>query len=439
MKKQPRFAVLLPILLLLFALVLQRGDSRWTAAKIEQSARLSFDEEDFSQTIDLLTEARARGALSPSGAVLLGEAWWRRGERERALTVWESLTNGEQASAALFLRLAEAYQSQGQDSAVERSLIRGADLFPNEVEIHFALALWQLSESPALALPALNTARRLDPAPGARYDTLFAALAEALAVDDLAYQRVVAGRALAALGNWPLAERAFTRAAQANPNYAEAWAWLGEARRQNRSELAWPAFQRALTLAPADAAVQARAGLYWQAQGDFSQAAEFFQRAAALEPENATWQMALGETSFLAGNLPLAYGYYRAATELAPRNAEAWRALAIFCAVTETDLRDSGLPAALNAVSLAAEDWRNPDALGRVLLALGNSESARRMFVRAAELAPAEAAPQFHLGLLFFSAGDSAQARPYFAQAAALDPAGSIGAAARRVLERYFP
>ncbi|GAB4501755.1 MAG: hypothetical protein Fur0035_12990 [Anaerolineales bacterium] len=439
MKKQPRFAVLFLILLLLSALALARQDLFWNAEKVERAAQLSFDEQDFPAAIRLLSEARARGRLSPAGALLLGEAWWRAGERAQALTLWESFGSGGQASAGLFLRLAQAYQSQGQDSAAGRRLIRGAELFPDDAEMQFALALWQLSESPALARPALAAARRLDPAPAARYEIVAAALNEALAVDDLAYQRVVGGRALAALGNWPLAERAFTRAAQANPNYAEAWAWLGEARRQNHSELAWPAHLRALALAPADASVQARAGLFWQAQGNFARALEFFRRAAALEPENVTWRMALGEVNFLAGDLSQAYGEYRAVAALAPRNAEAWRALAVFCVATETDLRESGLPAALNAVSLAPQDWRNPDTLGRVLLTLGNNESARRMFLRAAELAPAEAAPLFHLGVLFFNTGDLAQARSYFEQAAALDPAGASGNAARRVLERYFP
>lgn len=437
MKKTPRSAVLLLILLLLLALVLARGGSYLASGAVEEAARLSFEQGDFYAAINLLTQARA--PLSAEGALLLGEAWWRSGDRAQALTAWENLTNGSQASAALFLRLAQAYQSQGQDAAAVRALTRGADRFPADAELQFALALWQLSENPAQALPALNAARRLDPPRAARYALLSAALAQALSVDDLAYQRVVAGRALAELNNWPLAERAFTRAAQANPNYAEAWAWLGEARRQNGSALAWPALQRALTLAPADASVAARAALFWQAQGDFARALDFLQRAAALQPENVAWQLALGETNFLAGNLPLAAQHYRAATTLAPRRAESWRALAIFCAVTETDLRESGLPAGLNAVSLAPDDWRNPDALGRVLLALGNTESARRMFVRAAQLAPAEAAPQFHLGLLFFNAGEAAQARPYFEQAAALDPAGASGAAARRVLERYFP
>ncbi|NCP86243.1 MAG: hypothetical protein CO094_09345 [Anaerolineae bacterium CG_4_9_14_3_um_filter_57_17] len=453
MKKLPRPAVLTIILLLLLSFFplqgyhfLGAGEYEqaarflpWRADLLEQAAIAAFDKQAYPDTVRLLEAARERGAISTQGALVLGEAHWQLGAQQQALETWETFTNGDQASAALFLRLSEAYQRLGQDSAVERTLIHGVDLFQNDVELRFSLALWWMSETPALARPELDAARSLDPKTDSRYAVAAAALNEALAVDDIAYQRVVCGRALAALGNWPLAERAFTRAAQANPNYAEAWAWLGEARQQNGSDLAWPALQRALTLAPTNAATLARAGLYWQRAGDSARALEAFTHAATLEPQSPTWQLALGEAYVQSGDLIAAYEHYRIAVALAPLDPEPWRALAVFCATNESYLRESGLPAALKAVSLAPDDWRNPDALGRVLLALGNAESARRMFVRAAELAPAEAAPQFHLGLLFFNAGDLAQARPHFEQAAALDPAGATGDAARRVLERYFP
>lgn len=449
MKKLPRFAVFSIILLLLIALLplqgyqaLQKQDYEraalllpWRGDLWEQAGKQAFSSGDFPEAIRLLEQASQRQALSPQGVLTLGEAHWQSGARQTALSLWQTFSRGKLASAQLFLRLRDGYQAEGQTESIGALLARGASLFPKEEEMRWAYALWLMTESPSLARPEAEAARSLSPQPGLRYEIVFAALNAAAESGDSAYGLTVCGRALAALDEWALAERALVRAAQSNPNYAEAWAWLGEARQHTGSPLALPALRRAQTLAPESAAVLARLGLYFQRQNDPAQALQAFVEAARLEPQNPAWQMALGEAYAHAGDLTQAYTAYLLAIRLGPQQAETWRALATFCLAAEGYLQTSGLPAALQAIHLRPDDWRNPDTLGRVLLALGHVESARRMFLRASELAPQEAAPLLHLGILYLEQSDSAQAAFYLQQAQSLDPQGEIGRAAGRLLE----
>jgi Flp pilus assembly protein TadD len=214
---------------------------------------------------------------------------------------------------------------------------------------------------------------------------------------------------------------------------------LAESRQQTGAPEALAALERALQLDPQSASNHAYLGLYWQRQSDFVRAGQSFQRAARLEPQNPIWLMNLGELAFLRGDVPTAHAYYLQATVVAPENDLAWRALALFCLQTEGCLRQDGLPAALKARSLAPEDWNSADVLGQVLMALGEDQSARALLTRAVELAPAEAAPRFHLGLIHLRGGDTFLARENLQAALALDPQGPLAETIRSVMERYLP
>jgi tetratricopeptide (TPR) repeat protein len=59
---------------------------------------------------------------------------------------------------------------------------------------------------------------------------LLEVLGQAALQTDPAYQQILIGQRLAELGEWDVAEAAFTAAVSLAPNYAEAWAFLGETR-----------------------------------------------------------------------------------------------------------------------------------------------------------------------------------------------------------------
>ena len=227
--------------------------------------------------------------------------------------------------------------------------------------------------------------------------------------DDSAYQLLVSGRALGAIGNWNLAAEAFRNAIAVRADYAEAWAWLGEAKQQQGQDGSVE-IERAMALNPNSAMVESLYGLYLQRQKQPKQALAAIQKAAALEPENPGWQMALGEAYEETGDLVSALEYYQNATELSPNEATFWRALAEFSLRNNLDLAGTGLPAARRLVELQINDWQSDDIAGQILLETNDLVGAEALLKKAIELDPSQAAPFLHLGLLYMQTGDRAAA-----------------------------
>jgi tetratricopeptide (TPR) repeat protein len=269
---------------------------------------------------------------------------------------------------------------------------------------------------------------------------LLSSLEAALLQPSISYQLIIAGRELASRGEWPLAETAFARAVEANPRYAEAWGWLGEARQQAGAQKdALIALQTAVRLDPGSALLRGFLGLYFQRRAEYARAAEEFSTAAALEPQNPYWGLLAGDAAAYKGDLPAAFEEYRRVAENNPNDPQPWRALALFCLEYEIYVQETGLPAAYRAWLLDREDPLNMDAFGRVLTALDQAGSAERMFRQAIEADPQFAAAHFHLALLYLRVQRLDDARIALVEAIRLDPQGETGAQARRVLEQYFP
>jgi Flp pilus assembly protein TadD len=256
--------------------------------------------------------------------------------------------------------------------------------------------------------------------------------------DDHAYQFLISGRALGALDEWDLAAQAFRNAIAAYPDYAEAWAWLGEAKQQQgqdgRIEI-----ERALVLNPDSAMLQSLYGIYLQRQKQPEKAIAAFQKAAELEPESSGWQMALGGAYEQTGDLVAALDHYQRAVELASDEETSWRALAVFSLRNGVDLTGTGLPAARRLMELANEDWQSYDIAGQILLETGDPVGAEILLKKAIELAPTQAAPSLHLGLLYLQSGDRTAAYFYLDQAKVFDSDGPYGWQAKHLLEQYFP
>jgi tetratricopeptide (TPR) repeat protein len=455
MKKKLRFAVFLPLILLLFGVIFQvhladlerqsqfEQAYRWQPWRhdlLEKAGLFAAEQGSPAEAIDFFLRARQHGSLTPAGRLALAESHWQAGQTEDALREWESLrAEGLLQDPQILLRMARHYHKTaefGREADIARA---GIDLAPDLAEFHWRLGLLKMAESPLEAIPFFERIQAFDPQPGYPLTDLVRSLDRASLVDSPAYQLTVAAQSLAALGEWTLAHQALERALADDPDYAPAWALLGEVRQQTGAPDALDALDRALARDPLDASAHAYLGLYWQRRNDFERAAASFWRAAELEPDNPFWFISLAEVSLSGGDVPSAHAYALQATRVAPENALAWRALAIFCLKTEGCLREDGLPAALKARSLAPDDWRSADILGQVFMALGEDASARALLTRAIELAPAEAAPRFHLGLLHLRRGETEPARQNLQVALNIDPDGPLAETIRRVMARYLP
>lgn len=420
------------------ALVSAAARLPWRSDLWGKAGQASWRAEDPEQAIRWFAEGESRQALSLADWLAYGDSLQALGDQASALRAWQQSILQHEPTAAAYWRLAKASRQAGDFVQSIEYLRKALALAPEDADVHYELGLLLVAVSPAEALPELMQAAALDPALEETVRSLRAELNRAFLVEDRAYQSTVAGRALASLGAWDLAAEAFSRALEADPEYAEAWAWLGEARQQTgrdgRAEL-----EQALSLDPHSVGILALDGLYWLRNGQPQKALDSYRSAAALEPENAAWQIALGEASAAAGELAEAASFYLHATELAPEDPAAWRALALFSLDHDIDVENTGLVAARRLLRLAPDDWLSCDIAGRVAVIVRAQVEAEAHLLKAIELAPQEPAPHYHLALAYMEFGQTALAYDKLVDTVALDPDGPYGWQAKRLLERYFP
>jgi tetratricopeptide (TPR) repeat protein len=406
----------------------------WQPSLWEKAGMEAWLGVDHANALIYLKQAAGRKAISQAGWLMLGNTYQDSGDLPSALDAWSHAL----PLAEAYRHLAQVQRQMGNFQAARVSLQADLQANPQDAEAHYALGLLEMAAAPQDALPQLMQAVQDDPALDKTVQSLRSVLNTALLSDDPAYRLVLSGRALGAVGGWDLAAEAFRNAITARPDYAEAWAWLGEAEQQ-QGQTGKNELEKALALNPDSAMTQSLYGLYLQRQKQPKQALEAFLKAAALEPEEPAWQMALGSAYEQTGDLVVALEHYQRAADLAPEAANVWQALAAFSLRNGVDLAGVGLPAARKLVELANDDWQSVDLAGQILLGLDDSTGAEVLLKKALELAPLQAAPSLHLGLLYLQTENRAAAYSYLNQAKAFDPDGPAGLQAKRLLEQYFP
>jgi tetratricopeptide (TPR) repeat protein len=342
-----------------------------------------------------------------------------------------------------YIRRLSAHRQQADYTAMLADLKALADLQPDDAGWQYQLGLVWAATQPEEALPFLSRAAKLDPALGEQTSRLAQNIRIARLKDDPAYTLLEAGRALGAMNEWELAAEAFRRATQTHPDYAEAWAYMGEARQQLPEAQATgdglAELEHALQLDPESLSAHLFLSLYWQRQGQLDQALDYLDKAATLYPDHPALQTEIGHVLALQGDLEAAQQAYQQAIELAPQDPAYYRLLAAFCLEHNYQLSQTGLPAARWGLLLAPNDPASLDMLGQVLLELGDTDSAKRFFERAilqqAEYAPAH----LHLGLIYIDQGDRQAAYEKFHQVLSLAPGTTIADQAQRLLDNYFP
>ncbi len=393
---------------------------------------------DPAEALRLLDEAQSRQPLSLEGLMAFGDAHYALGDQDTALSYWQAALSAGYSSAGLYERLAGAYYILG-DKDAEIEALRGWLVYhADNAAAHYRLGLLLIVQSPDEAFAELETAARVDEGYASVFQTLRTALNLALLEPAPAEKLVIIGRALGLASEWELAADAFRRAAQADPESASAWAWLGEAK-QHLGQNPLPDLDKALNLQPDSTLIRSLRGLYWQRQEKAEEALLEFQTAAGLEPENPVWHSALGEVYAQAGDLPPALAAYQQAVELAPETPLYWRLLAVFCLHYSVQVEEVGLPAAQKAVILAPNDPVMADTLGWVYLTLGQMEDAEKQLLHALEIAPDFASAHLHLGMLYLQGGQRELAYGYLLKARDLAGSDVIGQQAQRILEQYFP
>ncbi len=255
------------------------------------------------------------GSLSVQGLVDLGDAYRQTNDLKAAILTWQAaLPKANSAvTAELYQRLLKAHRSMNDYQAAIADLQALTAMQPLDAHLQYQLGLLLATQLPESALAHLAQAAESETNLADPVETIRRAVTNARVSDDPAYTLLASGRALAGLGEWELAVEAFHQATLARPDYAEAWAYLGEARQHfTGKDNPAPAqngladLQKAFDLDPRSLAANIFLALYWERLGHFDQALVILQTATQLDPRNPVLQSELGNTQALLGDLPSA-------------------------------------------------------------------------------------------------------------------------------------
>ncbi len=401
------------------------------------------------EAITYFQRAAERGELTPQDNLALGDAYHQTGQVDSAIAAWERVDSSGHMYAEALPRLINAYlktEAFGEARSALETLIASqgvearhvfdlTSLEDSNYPLAYHLGLLLAIRAPGVAPPYLLQAAEIDSGLAAQATELAEAIQGAGLEESSSYTSLVAGQALAGQGRWDLAAHAFQRAVRLRPDYAEAWAYLGEAYQHiERGGDARPVLERALVRDPDSLAANAFLAIYWQRQGEFEKARAYLDQAAQLDPRNTALQIYLAELWAQQGDLDTAQTYFQAALDLARRDPAVWRAYADFCLRYNLDLHTKALPAARQAVLLDLDDPASLDRLGQVLFRLGDHLNAERLWRRALAQDSTQASTHLHLGFLYLFQDRPDLARSHLSLASSLAPASFVATQARRLL-----
>jgi len=383
--------------------------------------------------------------LSYSDKIKLGEAYDQAGDSLMAEAIWKDLVV-QVDSRQVHEHLLSLYLQQLDYASAVNELQALLFLNPSDIHLYYQIGSIYSAIDPIKALPFLIQAAELDSDNGAIARALHDKIRTATLFDEPSYTHLIAGRQLANTSNWELAAVAFQQATLIQPTYAEAWAFLGEARQQMAiqetgtvSVAGLYELDRALQVDPDSILANTFMGIYWERQEDYQRALIYMQRAVNLSTNDAFLFTEFGNLLAKAGDLTAARAAYERAIQLSPGDPLFYRLLADFALQNNIQTRELALPAARQAVSLAPDDPGSLDVMAQVMLALQDYRSAERFLELALQSDPSYAPAYLHLGTAYLYLGETKLAQHWLSQAQAVETESWISSQARRMLEYYFP
>ncbi|HAL15534.1 MAG TPA: hypothetical protein DCP32_01905 [Anaerolineaceae bacterium] len=404
----------------------------------ERIAALEFSAGDYTRAIASYEEADVNGKISASGLLNLGDSYQQTGDPAAATGTWAQLASLPTVDAAQLAAAAGRLRTAGDWDSTLQTAQRWLELEPESVQAAWLTGMLLSTRSIAEAARPLAIAGNGEGVEAENSRHLLEVLGQAALQNDRAYQLVLIGQRLGELGQWDVAETAFQAALIRVPEYAEAWAFLGESRQQQGKD-GWTDLLRAKSIAPNSDIVLSALTLYWSRQNKPMIALAYLQKLAANHPDQGRWQVEIGRTFAQAGDLVSAMAAYQHAVEIEPINAQFWRALAVFSVTYGFDFAAFSLPAIERALILASKDLQVLDAAGWVYFMHGDLEKAEQFLQLAlAEDGEFEAA-QFHLAQVYIAGNRFSLAFPLLKTAAAQNADPAVATQAQRLLDKHFP
>jgi tetratricopeptide (TPR) repeat protein len=423
----------------------------WRADLWELAGVYAFQAEDPEAAIEYLEAAQHRIApslLSLQSLTILGQAYWQAGDAASAFRVWGQAIDAYGPSVQVLEQLVAAHLEQGDYPDAIAHLKTLAELQPQDAELHYKLGLLLAALDPPAAQSYLDRAAQLDARRQSAAADIRRAVLSARFAEDPAYTLLTSGRALAAIGEWSAAAQAFHRAATLRPDYAEAWAYLGESLQHgaegtlilvpvNRGD-GLAELRKALELDPNSLAAHTFLALYYARRGSFDLAQEALQKAVALEPGNLALKVQLAGLLAASGDLYQAKETYLQVIQQAPQDPSFARHFIQFMLDYDFEVAQTALPLARRLVAQQPDQPANLDLMAQVLIHQGDLASAIRFLGRALALDPAFTAAWLHLGQARLLQGDRVEALSALGQVMTLSPNSPEAARAQRLIDSYL-
>ena len=393
---------------------------------------------DSDAAVNYFLAAAELNKLSLEGQIALGKAYRETGEIESAINVWVLSLDADNAPSELYWLIGLAFSKNGNYPTAASHLEIFVANEPSNAAGHFELGLLLAVLEPRSASAHLLLASQLDSEYENNVVIMQSALHTAQFDNPLAYVHTVIGQSLGIIERWDLAAESFRIATEHDATFAEAWAYLGEAKQKNGLE-GFAELEVAWALNPDSLSANILLSHYWQRQNDMEQALEYLQLAVTLEPRNPALQSDLGSLYLRLGDLEEARAHYIRATALRPQIPDYWILLAEFSIEHDLYLQESGLPAAQKAYALSPNDPYIITLLGRAHHSLGEFDLAMNYFTQVLSQFPDYPPAHLHLGLLYIDQDNLSAAQQEFLLVIQLAPESQSAMFAEKLLVQYFP
>jgi len=392
----------------------------------------------FDDAIRSLFRATDIDGWTTARRVALGDAYLGKGDAASAVSQWETALATDPTDDGLLARLANLYEAAGRYADAATVLNQLVQLRPTDPAVYYRLALLTAATNPEAAPAKLALAAGVSPSLAPATQVVLAAIQAGQASGDRAALFGKVGYALIQLTEWRLAEEALTQAVTLNPQYGDAFAYLGLAKdRQNKDGLA--DYETAVKLTPQSPLVQYLLGLHWRRVGDSNTALTYLLAAEKLDPQNPAVAAEIGGAYASTGDLPNGELWLSQAVKADDQNPQWWLLLAKFYVDNNYHLAELGLPAARRAVQLAPKSGPAADVLGFALVLTGDLANGEIALHQALTLGGDSASVYYHLGVLYQNQTRLPEAEAAFKHALSLDPDGVYGGLALKALSALTP
>jgi tetratricopeptide (TPR) repeat protein len=309
---------------------------------------------------------------------------------------------------------------------------------PGNPDFLYQWGLYQIVDNYEEGIRYIRNAAQIHPGYQSAVNLIEQAQALSLLERAPAYRLTLFGRSYLNLGEYELAQRVLEKAVHLQPDYSEAWAFLGEAKLQMGDGSGKDDLEKAIAQNPQSVMSRVLFSLYLSRIGELDLAIDEMRKVIEIEPHQSIWYLEMGRLTAQKGNLFDAYTFYERASQLDPDNPLVWKALAKFCVTYHFDLSGRGLYSARMALKLAPKDAESYKVMGDVLYNLGDLATAERFWAVSLKLNPSYAEAYLALGQLYLQENRLKESRQMLKNAESFASQDEIRSLAVKLLERYF-